>query len=150
MAGDATMTLTPPLHGAWLSLRIGLGLMALLAGLDKFFNLLTDWTMYASPLAERALPVPPEILMPAVGLVEAAVGIAILTAWTRLGAYVAAIWLTAVAVNLVSTGMFYDLAVRDLILAVSAYTLARLTEAQAAAPAPAMAGLHPDHLSIRP
>jgi uncharacterized membrane protein YphA (DoxX/SURF4 family) len=145
------MTFDPHLHGAWFSLRIGLGLMALLAGIDKFFNLLTDWTMYVSPLAEWALPLSPDVLMQAVGVVEVAVGIAILTAWTRIGAYVAAVWLTAVAVNLVSTGRFYDLAVRDVILALAAYTLARLTEAQAAAaPAPAIAQLDPHHLSIRP
>lgn len=144
------MTLDPPLHGAWLSLRIGLGLMALLAGIDKFFNLLTTWTMYVSPLAEQTLPVTPEVLMQTVGLVEVAVGVAILTAWTRIGAYLAAVWLTAVAVNLLATGMFYDLAVRDLILALSAYTLARLTEVQAASTAPAVAGLQPHHLSIRP
>jgi uncharacterized membrane protein YphA (DoxX/SURF4 family) len=144
------MTLDPHLHGAWVSLRIGLGLMALLAGIDKFFNLLTSWTMYVSPLAEQLLPVTPAVLMQAVGLVEVAVGVAILTAWTRVGAYVAAIWLTVVALNLVSTGMFYDLAVRDLILALSAYTLARLTEAQEAVTAPAMAQLNPHQLSIRP
>lgn len=143
------MTLDPPLHGAWLSLRIGLGLMALLAGFDKFFNLLTTWTMYVSPRTEQLLSVPADVLMQAVGLVEVAMGVAILGAWTRMGAYVASAWLTAVAVNLASTGMFYDLAVRDLILALSAYTLARLTEAQATAKAPAAAGIQTPHLSIR-
>jgi uncharacterized membrane protein YphA (DoxX/SURF4 family) len=144
------MTLDPHLHGAWFSLRIGLGLMALLAGIDKFFNLLTTWTMYVGPLAEQFLPVTPDVLMRAVGIVEVAVGVAILTAWTRIGAYVAAVWLTAVSVNLLSTGAFYDVAVRDLILALSAYTLARLTEVEAASPAPAPAGLQPQHLTIRP
>lgn len=118
------------LNGAWMALRTGLGLMALLAGFDKFLNILTNWTMYVSPLAEWALPISPETLMHVVGIVEMAVGVAILTAWTRLGAYVAAAWLIAIALNLVSTGMFYDLAVRDVILAISAYTLARLTEAR--------------------
>ena len=118
------------LDGAWLALRTGLGLMALLAGLDKFLNLLTNWTMYVSPLAERVVPVSPATLMQAVGIVEIVVGVAILTAWTRLGAYVAAAWLLAIAINLVTTGMFYDLAVRDVVLAISAYTLARLTEAR--------------------
>lgn len=126
------MTLDRHLHGAWLALRIGLGLMALLAGLDKFFNVLTTWTVYVSPLAERALPMTPATLMHVVGVVEIGVGAAILTAWTRVGAYVAAAWLVAIAINLVSTGMFFDVAVRDLILAISAYTLARLTEAFAA------------------
>jgi len=144
------MTLDRHLHGAWLSLRIGLGLMALLAGIDKFFNLLTSWTMYVSPLAERVLPVTPEVFMPVIGLVEVGVGLAILTAWTRTGAYVAAVWLVAIALNLTSTGMFLDLAVRDVVLALAAYTLARLTEAQAAESVAGDASLGHAHLLIRP
>lgn len=129
------------LDGAWLALRTGLGLMALLAGVDKFLNLLTNWTMYVSPLAERVVPVSPATLMHAVGIVEIVVGVAILTAWTRLGAYVAAAWLLAIAINLVTTGMFYDLAVRDVVLSISAYTLARLTEARVGQQVEARPGL---------
>lgn len=141
------MTLDRHLHGAWLSLRTGLGLMALLAGIDKFFNLLTSWTMYVSPLVERVLPVPPEVLMRVIGLVEIGVGLAILTSWTRAGAYIAAVWLVAIALNLASTGMFLDLAVRDVVLALAAYTLARLTEAESAA---GNASLGHAHLLVRP
>lgn len=56
------------------------------------------------------------------------VGLAILTRWTRLGGYVAMIWLVLIAGNLISTGTFLDVAVRDLEMAIAAYTLARLTE----------------------
>jgi hypothetical protein len=56
------------------------------------------------------------------------VGLAILTKWTRLGAYVASAWLLAIAINLVSTGMFLDIAVRDIEIALAAFVLARLTE----------------------
>ncbi len=128
--------MTKGVNSAWWALRIGLGLGPFLAGLDKFFNLLTDWQMYLSPLAERMLPVSPAVFMRAVGVVEMIVGLAILTAWTRLGAYVACIWLLAIAANLVTTGAFFDLAVRDVEIALAAYTLARLTEArEAEAPA---------------
>ena len=144
------MTFDHHLDGAWYSLRIGLGLMALLAGLDKFFNLLTTWTMYLSPLADQVLPFAPDVMMRLVGVIEAAVGIAILTAWTRIGAYAAAVWLAVIAANLVATGMFFDLAVRDVILAISAYTLARLTEARATAKAAAPADLALHHVSVRP
>lgn len=144
------MTIDKQLHGAWLALRFGLGLMAFLAGLDKFFNLLTDWTMYVSPLAERTLPMTPDAFMLVVGVVEMAVGVAILTAWTRIGAYVAAAWLIGIALNLVSTGMFFDLAVRDVVLAISAYTLARMTEALAAETETGTMGLGHAHLPLRP
>jgi hypothetical protein len=60
------------------------------------------------------------------------VGLAILTRWTRLGAYVASLWLVAIALNLVTMGAFFDVAVRDILLALAAFTLARLTEVRQA------------------
>ena len=63
-----------------------------------------------------------------VGVIEMIVGLAILTKWTRLGSYVASAWLVAIAINLVSTGMFLDVAVRDLEMALAAFVLARMTE----------------------
>jgi uncharacterized membrane protein YphA (DoxX/SURF4 family) len=124
------MPMTKGLTSAWWALRIGLGLGPFLAGLDKFFNILTDWGMYLSPLATKILPIPAEILMRGVGVVEMIVGAAILAGWTRVGGYVAMAWLLAIAANLLTTGMFYDLAVRDVEIAIAAYTLARLSEAR--------------------
>lgn len=118
------------LNSAWWALRIGLGVGPFLAGLDKFFNILTDWGMYLSPAVEAWLPVSGAAFMRTVGVIEMMVGLAILTRWTRLGSYVAAGWLVAIAANLVTTGMFFDLAVRDVEIAIAAYTLARLTEAR--------------------
>ncbi len=125
------------LEGVWWMLRIGLGAGAFLAGLDKFFDLLTTWSMYLSPVAERLLPMPGAVFLRAVGVVEMAVGLAILTRLTRLGAYVMAAWLLAIAVNLAATGNFWDLAFRDVEIALSAYALARLTEWRATVRAPA-------------
>ena len=118
------------LDSAWWALRIGLGLAAFLAGLDKFFNILTDWSVYVSPFTERLLPISVAAFLGVVGVIEILVGLAILTAWTRFGAYVAAAWLLAVSVNLLLTGRFLDIAVRDVAMAIAAYTLARLTEAR--------------------
>jgi uncharacterized membrane protein YphA (DoxX/SURF4 family) len=97
-------------------------------GLDKFFNLLTNWEQYVSPLAQRMLPLSPSALMHVVGVIEMVVGLAILTKATRLGAYVASAWLVCIAVALLTTGHFFDVAVRDLELAVAAFVLAKLTE----------------------
>ena len=118
------------LDSAWWALRIGLGLAAFLAGLDKFFNILTDWSLYVSPFTERLLPISVGAFLGVVGVIEMLVGLAVLTAWTRFGAYVAAVWLLALSVNLILTGRFLDIAVRDVALAIAAYTLARLTEAR--------------------
>ncbi|MBZ5531697.1 MAG: DoxX family membrane protein [Acidobacteriia bacterium] len=108
--------------------RFALGLMAFLAGLDKFLNLLTNWEQYVSPLVQRVLPFSATTFMHIVGVIEIIVGLAILTKATRLGAYVAAAWLVCIAVALVTTGQFFDVAVRDLELAVAAFVLAKLTE----------------------
>ena len=121
------------LKSAWWALRIGLGLAAFLAGLDKFFNLLTVWTTYLNPLATQIIPVSPTTFMHAVGVIEMIVGVAILTRWTRLGAYVAMAWLACIAMSLVAMGAFFDVAVRDLEMAIAAFALARLTEVRTAA-----------------
>jgi hypothetical protein len=115
---------------AWWALRIGLGLGPFLAGLDKFFNILTNWTMYLNPLALKVVPLSPVTFMRVVGVVEMLVGIAILTTVTRLGAYIAAVWLVAIALNLVLMGTFFDIAVRDVEIALAAFVLAKLTEAR--------------------
>ena len=113
----------------YVALRWTYGLVPLLAGLDKFFNLLADWSSYLSPAVASTLPVSPTTFMYFVGVVEMAVGIMVLTRWTKVGAYLAAAWLTAIAANLVVAGSL-DVAVRDLAMAVGAYTLARLAELQ--------------------
>ena len=127
------MPVTKGLNSAWWALRIGLGLGPFLAGLDKFFNILTDWGMYLSPAVAKFLPMSPPAFMRTVGVVEMAVGVAVLAGFTRLGGYVAMAWLLAIAVQLLTTGMFYDLAVRDVEIAIAAYSLARLTEARSGA-----------------
>jgi uncharacterized membrane protein YphA (DoxX/SURF4 family) len=120
---------TQRLTAAFWALRIGLGSAAFLAGFDKFFNLLANWPAYLSPIATRVVPVTAPNLMHVVGVIEMAVGLAILAGMTRLGSYVAAAWLVCIALNLMTTGQFFDVAVRDVEMAIAAFTLARLTEA---------------------
>jgi hypothetical protein len=119
------------LEPAWLALKLGYGLVPLLAGLDKFFNLLTFWPKYVSPTVATILPIGPQELMYAIGVIEIAVGLMILARWTALGSYVAAAWLVGIAINLVLAG-YFDVAVRDVMMAVGAFTLARMTEVRGA------------------
>lgn len=115
------------------ALRVGVGLAAFLAGADKFVGLLADWPGYLAPSVAAVLPVSPDVFVRAAGVIEMIVGAAILTRWTREGAWVAMAWLLLIAVNLVLTGHFFDVAVRDVEMAIAAFALARLTEAHAAA-----------------
>ena len=120
------------LNSAWWALRIGLGLAAFLAGLDKFFNILTDWGLYLSPTVKELIPVSGNVFLRAVGVIEMAVGLVILAGFARVGAYILMAWLVGIAVSLVTTGRFFDVAVRDVEMALAAYTLARLTEVREA------------------
>ena len=112
---------------AWWALRLGLGAGLLVAGVDKFFDKLATWSMYLSPLAERLLPVSGEAFMRGAGVLEALLGLAILTRWTRLGGYLAALWLLSIVANLAAAGTYWDLCMRDFELSLAAFTLARLT-----------------------
>jgi uncharacterized membrane protein YphA (DoxX/SURF4 family) len=114
------------LNSSWWALRIALGLMPIIAGVDKYFNKLTDWGMYLSPWA-KVIPVSTPTFMHIVGVVEILAGVIVLSHWTKIGSYIVMLWLVAIAANLVTTGMFYDLAVRDLEIAVGAYALLQLT-----------------------
>jgi len=120
------------LKTAWWALRIALGIGPILAGLDKYFNKLADWQMYLSPAATKVVPVTPATFMHIVGVIEIIAGIIVLTRWTRFGAYLVMAWLLAIAINLVTTGMFYDLAVRDVEIAVGAFALTQITAAREA------------------
>jgi uncharacterized membrane protein YphA (DoxX/SURF4 family) len=124
--------MNPKLNSAWWALRVGLGLAALLAGLDKFFNILTDWGQYLSPLVKDLIPVSSDVFMRLVGVIEMAVGALILAGFARIGGYIVMVWLVGIAVSLLTTGRFFDVAVRDVEMALAAFTLARLTEAREA------------------
>jgi uncharacterized membrane protein YphA (DoxX/SURF4 family) len=125
------------LNSAFWTLRIAFGLTAFLAGADKFLNLLTNWEKYASPLLLDFVPLSAGALMRAAGVIEMIVGLAVLAGVTRLGGYVVAAWLTLIALSLVAGGQFLDVAVRDLVMACGAFTLARLSEVREASGAPA-------------
>jgi uncharacterized membrane protein YphA (DoxX/SURF4 family) len=119
------------LSSSWWALRLAYGLVPIVAGLDKFTNLLTRWTDYLSPLATRILPLAPSTLMHVVGVIEIAAGVFVLTRYTRYAAYVVAAWLLLIALNLLTTGHYFDIAVRDVVMAVGAFVLARLSEVRA-------------------
>jgi len=124
------------LNSAYWALRIAIGATAFLAGLDKFFNLLVDWEKYVSPLVTKIIPLSPLTSMHVAGVIEIIAGLAVLSGVTRFAAYVVAAWLTAIALSLLTTGQYFDVAVRDLVIAVGAYVLGRLADVHESAPAP--------------
>ena len=113
-------------------LQIALGLTATLAGLDKFFNILADWGAYMSPAIAAVLPFSVGISMGIVGVIEILVGVTILAIAPRVGAYVASAWLLLIAANLVMGGHF-DVAVRDVVMSIAAFVVARAVEVRSTA-----------------
>jgi hypothetical protein len=115
------------LNAGWWALKIGLGVGPIITGIDKYFNKLADWSMYLSPIATKVLPVSATTFMHIIGVVEIAAGLIVLSRWTKVGSYIVMLWLLGIAVNLVTTGMFYDLAMRDVEIAIGAFALSQLT-----------------------
>ncbi|HEX7230002.1 MAG TPA: DoxX family membrane protein [Candidatus Binatia bacterium] len=103
-------------------LRLAYGLVPLLAGLDKYTDILADWQRYVSPMAASMLPMSVQTFMHLVGIVEIVVGVAVLSGFTRIGGLVVVAWLALISINLVLAG-YFDIAVRDVVMAVGAYTL---------------------------
>ena len=130
METDHTSELRDPTFQAFALLRTVFTVAPILFGLDKFFNILTDWTQYLAPWINDIVPGSATTAMEIVGVVEIAAGILVALA-PRIGAYVVALWLLGIIVNLLSLPGYYDVALRDFGLFVAALALARLAQARA-------------------
>lgn len=113
---------------SWKLLRTTYGVVAIIVGLDKFFNMITVWQHYVNPVIIQSFPLAPLHFMYLIGIVEILVGLLILSRYTKMGAYIMAFWLLIIAIDLVSMGL-YDIAARDIVMAAGALALAWLTDA---------------------
>jgi hypothetical protein len=137
-AGMATTTttvrsrITPvrdnPAYQAYLILRTGFVVAPILFGLDKFTNLLADWTTYLAPSIDRLVPGSATGAMLAVGVVEVIAGL-VVAVRPKIGGYLVAAWLAGIIGNLLLLGDHYDVALRDFGLLLAALALARLATA---------------------
>lgn len=117
-----------PAYQAFLLLRIGFTVAPILFGLDKFFDVLTDWQRYLAPEVNNLVPGTAHEAMLAVGVIEILAGL-VVALKPRFGGYLVAAWLGLIIVNLLLLGDFYDVALRDFGLLLGALTLARLAAA---------------------
>lgn len=106
-------------------LKFTYGIVPIVAGLDKFTNILTDWTQYLAPWITAMLPFSPGTFMAIVGIIEIVAGFLLLFK-PGVGAYVVSAWLAAIALTLISSGKYLDVAVRDLVMAIGAYAFATM------------------------
>lgn len=115
-----------PERQAFLLLRTVFTVAPIIFGLDKFTNLLVDWTVYLAPVATSVVPLPAATIMYIVGVVEVIAGIAVAVR-PRFGSLLVAVWLLAIIINLLVLGSFFDIALRDFGLLVGALALNRLS-----------------------
>ena len=103
-------------------LRWTYGLVPIAAGADKFMHLLTDWDKYLAPAIANLLPFQPHTFMSMVGIIEIVAGVLVLIR-PKIGSLIIGLWLIGIAINLLISGQYYDVAVRDIVMAIVAFTL---------------------------
>ncbi len=116
---------TRPAYQAYQILHVAFVAAPVIAGADKFLHLLVNWDKYLAPQVAALLPVSAHAFMLAVGAIEIIAGL-LVAFKPRIGAYVVALWLLGIIVNLLLTG-YYDIALRDFGLLLGALALGRLS-----------------------
>jgi len=114
--------------GAYAALKIlhlGFVVLPIVAGLDKFFHFLVNWDMYLAPQVASFSPISGHNLMLLVGVIEIIAGV-LVALKPYVGAYVVALWLWAIIINLLMIPGYYDIALRDFGLSLGALALAQL------------------------
>src|SRR6266446_5414091 len=121
-----TITSNPTARSVWNVLRFTFGLVPIVAGADKFTDLLTNWDMYLNPSVASMLPFSAHVFMQVVGGIEIVAGLIVL-AKPSVGGWIVMAWLMCIALQLIAMGKYLDVAVRDLVMSIGAMSLARLS-----------------------
>ena len=108
-------------------LKFTFGIVPIVAGLDKFTNLLTNWEQLLNPGLVKMLPFSGHAFMMIVGIIEIVAGIIVLKK-AEIGGYIVAAWLTLIALTLLASFNYIDVAVRDLVMAIAAFSMARIAK----------------------
>ncbi len=117
-----------PTYQGYLILHVGFAALPILAGFDKFFDLMANWDAYLAPIVTQTLSVGAHTFMMGVGVIEIIAGL-LVAVRPRIGAYVVALWLWGIMANLFLLGGAYDIALRDFGLSLGALALARISAA---------------------
>jgi hypothetical protein len=115
-----------PAYQAYQILHIAFTVAPIVAGVDKFTDFLVNWDQYLSPVMPR-FGLTAHTFMLGVGVIEIAAGL-IVAVMPRIGAWIVGLWLCGIILNLLTLPEYWDIALRDLGLALGAFALARLSE----------------------
>jgi len=125
MAARVATRVSTPAYQAYQILTVAFTVAPIVAGLDKFTHFLVNWDQYLSPIITRMLPIPAHTFMLGVGVIEVIAGLLVAIV-PEIGAAVVGLWLCGIIVNLLSIPAYFDVALRDLGLAMGAFALSRL------------------------
>jgi hypothetical protein len=126
MAEATAVRVHSPSHQTYQILHTAFTVAPVIAGADKFFHFLVNWDQYLAPVVSRTLGIGAHTFMLGVGIIEIIAGL-LVAVTPRIGAWVVGFWLCGIIVNLLLLGMYFDVALRDLGLALGAFALARLS-----------------------
>src|SRR4026207_2559852 len=114
-------------RSVWMVLKITFSVVPVVAGLDKFTDLLVNWDMYLNPGIVSMLPFSAHTFSMVVGVIEIIAGILVF-AKPAIGGWVVMAWLICIALTLIASGNYLDVAVRDIVMSIGAMSLARLSK----------------------
>jgi hypothetical protein len=127
MAAEATRVRAgSPSYQAYQILHIAFTVAPILAGADKFFHFLVNWDIYLSPIIPRTVGIGAHTFMLGIGVIEVIAGV-LCAVVPRIGGFIVGLWLLGIIVNLLSIPAYFDIALRDLGLALGAFALSRLS-----------------------
>lgn len=115
------------IRSVWIVLKITFSVVPVVAGLDKFTDLLVNWDIYLHPGIASMLPFSVHTFMQIVGIIEIVAGILVF-AKPAIGGWVVMAWLFCIALTLLASGNYLDIAVRDMVMSIGAMSLARLSK----------------------
>jgi hypothetical protein len=121
------LTLNQQIKPTFNLLKFTYGLVPIVAGLDKFTNLLTNWEQYLNPALANMIPFSPHAFMMIVGVIEIVAGIIVLIK-PAIGGLIVSAWVTLIALTLLASGHYLDVAVRDVVMAIGAFSLTRIAK----------------------
>ncbi len=121
---EAAASTGGPAYQAFRLLQVAFVVAPIIAGVDKFFNVLVNWEIYLAPFIANLIAA--DAFMRIVGVVEIVAGIGVAVK-PRIFAYVVSAWFVGIIINLLLIPGYYDIALRDLGLAIGAFALGRLS-----------------------
>ena len=126
LSSDAVTRVSSPSYQAYQILHLAFTVAPIVAGLDKFFNLLVNWEQYLPPFVNNLTGGHGHELMLAVGVIEIVAGLGV---WfkPKVFAYVVSAWLLLIIINLLMIPGYFDIALRDFGLSLASLALARLS-----------------------